>query len=52
MLKIDQLALIYNLLDKKDLIGYNLINIPIKTSNTIDINKASYYQEVDIKTYQ
>lgn len=51
MLKIDQIAFIHDLPEEKDLTRYNLVNIPIKASNTIDINKTSYYKEADIKIY-
>lgn len=51
-LKIDQSAFIRDLLEKKDLAGWNSVNIPMKAGSIIEMNNANNYKKTDIKAYQ
>lgn len=41
-----------DLLEKKNLIRYNLVNISIKTNSVININTIDNYKKADNKVYK
>lgn len=49
---INQSVFIQNLLEEKHLIGYNPVNIPMKTSSFIEISKVSNHKKANLKAYQ
>lgn len=51
-LKIDQSAFIRDLLEEKDLAGWNSVNIPMKAESIIEMNNANNYKKTDIEAYQ
>lgn len=49
--KIDQSALIQNLLKEENLSNCNSVNISMKADNLIKINNVNNYEKTNIKTY-
>lgn len=52
MLKIDQFTFIRDFVNEESMKNYNLVNIPIKTDNFINMQEVNDYKEINLKAYQ